>query len=119
MSTLPRDEPPPASGDPFRFEESPAGEHPRERPRLVRRGMGLVIGVLARSALLLASRNQLPAAPVMVVVILAIGAVLWRLGDRGGRYRDRPVAAPVEAIALIAAVLGSIVVFWVVFGWLQ
>ena len=81
--------------------------------------MWLVLGILGLSALVLAARNQLPAAPVMVVVIVGIGAALWWIGDRGGRMRDRPVAAPVAAVGLILAVLGSIVVFWVVFGWLE
>ena len=71
-----------------------------------------MLAILAVSSLLLAARGQLPAAPVFVLVIVAIGAGLWWLADRGGRYRDRPVAGPLEALMLVAATLGSIVVFW-------
>jgi len=83
------------------------------------RGLWIVVGVLAATSLLLASRDQLPAPPVLVVVIGAIGIGLWRLADRGGRRAAGPITAPLEALVLIAAVVGAIVVFWAVFGWLE
>jgi hypothetical protein len=83
------------------------------------RGLLTVVAVLAATSLLLAWRNQLPAPPVLILVILGLGSGLWWLADHGGRHGGSPVAAPVEALLLIAAVAASIVVFWVVFGWLE
>lgn len=83
------------------------------------RGLLTVVAVLAATSLLLASRNQLPAAPVLILVILGLGFGLYSLADRGGRRRNNPVAAPLEALVLVGAVLASIGVFWVVFGWLE
>jgi hypothetical protein len=85
----------------------------------MRRGLATVVVVLAATSLVLAWRNQLPAAPILLVVILALGLGLWWLADRGGRHQGSPIAAPLEALALVGAVLASIVVFWVVFGWLE
>ena len=83
------------------------------------RGLAIVAAVLVATSLLLASRNQLPAAPVLVMVIAALGLGLWWLADRAGRHDGHPVAAPVEALLLIGAVVGAIGVFWLAFGWLD
>ncbi len=99
--------------------ESDPDQAPLAHPSPIRRGLWLVIGVLLATSLLLTSRNQLPAAPVLVVVMATLGFGLWWLADRGGTRKDRPVAGPVEALTLVGAVLASIVIFWVVFGWLQ
>ena len=73
----------------------------------------LVVGVLALSSLVLASRDQIPAAPVFILFMAAVGGGLWWLADRGGRHRDRPVAGPLEAIGLLAATLGALAMFWI------
>lgn len=83
------------------------------------RGLLTVVAVLAATSLLLVWRNQLPAAPILIVVILGLGFGLWWLADHGGTRQGRPLAAPLEALALVGAVLASIGVFWVVFGWLE
>jgi hypothetical protein len=86
----------------------------------MRRGLWTVLAVLATTALVLTWRDQLPAAPIMVVIIALLGLGLWWIADRGGLDRDdRPIGAPVQALLLLLAVMGSIVIFWVVFGWLQ
>ena len=97
----------------------PAVPQSQRRGVLMGRGLWVVIAVLAITSLLLSSRGQLPGAPVFVLVIAALGLGLWWLADRGGRRHDQPVAAPAEALILIAAVVGSILIFWVVFGWLD
>lgn len=83
------------------------------------RGLGIVAAVLVATSLLLASRNQLPAAPVLVLVIAALGLGLWWLADRAGRHGRRPIAAPIEALLLIGAVIAAIGLFWLAFGWLD
>lgn len=86
----------------------------------MRRGLGTVLAVLATTALVLTWRDQLPAAPIMVVVIAGLGFGLWWIADRGGLDRnDRPIGAPLQALLLLVAVFTAIVVFWVAFGWLE
>jgi hypothetical protein len=86
----------------------------------MRRGLWIVLAILATTALVLTWRDQLPAAPVMMLVIAGLGFGLWWVADRGGLDRDdRPVAAPVQALLLLLAVFGAIAIFWVAFGWLQ
>ena len=86
----------------------------------MRRGLWTVFAVLATTALVLTWRDQLPAAPVMIMVIAGLGLGLWWIADRGGLDRnDRPIGAPVQALLLLLAVFAAIVVFWVTFGWLQ
>lgn len=105
--------------EPGEPEDTTAEDPTYVHPRPVRRGLWVVVGVLATTSLLLASRDQLPGAPVLIVVMVGLGFGLWWLADRGGRRNDRPVAGPVEALGLVAAVLAAIAVFWVVFGWLD
>ncbi len=86
----------------------------------MRRGLWIVLAVLATTALVLTWRDQLPAAPIMVVIIGVLGLGLWWIADRGGLdSNERPIGAPVQALLLLLAVMASIVVFWVAFGWLQ
>jgi len=86
----------------------------------MRRGLWTVLAVLATTALVLTWRDQLPAAPVMMVIIAGLGFGLWWIADRGGLDRDdRPVGAPVQALLLLLAVFAAIAIFWVAFGWLQ
>ncbi len=84
----------------------------------MRRGLWIVIAVLATTALILTWREQLPAAPIMVVVIALLGLGRWWIADRGGLDRDdRPLGAPHQALLLLVADLAANAVFWVAFGW--
>jgi hypothetical protein len=70
---------------------------------------------LLGAAIYLAATGVLPEDPLFYLATAAMVGGLWYFADRGGRLRS-PVAAPMQALALLAATLIAIWLFGLMFN---
>ena len=69
-----------------------------------------ILAGLLVTALVLAAQGILPGDPLFYLGTAVLIGALWYFADRGGRVKG-PVAQPVQALALLAAVLLAIWLF--------